>query len=81
MNFYLTAVDEQLCHHDDCPSIGLILCKDRNRIVVEYALRDITKPMGVATYRMLPANLKQALPSSTEINKVIRSPTEKTDME
>jgi len=81
MNFYLTAVDEQLRHPDDCQSIGLILCKERNRIVVEYALRDLTKPMGVSTYRMLPDNLKKALPSSTEINKVIGSPPVELDVE
>lgn len=45
MNFYLSAVDDLLRHADDAPSIGLILCKDKNRIVVEYALRDTGKPM------------------------------------
>jgi hypothetical protein len=46
MNFYLSAVDEQLRHPDDGPSIGIILCKSRNELIVEYALRDTAKPMG-----------------------------------
>jgi predicted nuclease of restriction endonuclease-like (RecB) superfamily len=48
MNFYLSALDDQLRHPDDKPSIGIILCKGRNKVVVEYALRDVSKPMGVA---------------------------------
>ncbi len=52
MNFYLSAVDDQLKHADDKPSIGIILCKGRNAVVVEYALRDTNKPMGVAEYRL-----------------------------
>jgi predicted nuclease of restriction endonuclease-like (RecB) superfamily len=52
MNFYLSAIDDRR-HANDAPSIALILCKEKNRIVVEYALRDIGKPMGVAQYRLL----------------------------
>jgi YhcG PDDEXK nuclease domain len=48
MNFYLSAVDDLLCHPDDKPSIGLILCKTKNRIIAEYALRNATTPMGVS---------------------------------
>ena len=48
MNFYLSAVDDQLRHNDDQPSIGLLLCKQRDRLIVEYALRDVKKPIGVA---------------------------------
>jgi hypothetical protein len=55
MNFYLSAVDEQLRHPDDGPSIGIILCKSRNELIVEYALRDTTKPMGVSQYRLATA--------------------------
>jgi YhcG PDDEXK nuclease domain len=53
INFYLAAVDEQLRHPDDGPSIGImiILCKSRNELMVEYALRDTAKPMGVSQYR------------------------------
>jgi hypothetical protein len=70
MNFYLSAVDDRLRHIQDMPSIGIILCKDRNEIVVEYALRDTTKPMGVAKYRLtstLPDQLKHELPSPDEL--------------
>ncbi|MCL6582685.1 MAG: PDDEXK nuclease domain-containing protein [bacterium] len=72
MNFYLSAVDELLRHPDDRPSIGLILCKSQNRLVAEYALRDVSKPMGVATYRLtgaLPADLQDSLPSIEELKK------------
>jgi len=72
MNFYLSAVDDLLRHPDDPPSIGLILCKRQNRLVAEYALRDMNKPMGVATYRLteaLPADLQEHLPSIEELQK------------
>jgi hypothetical protein len=62
----LSAVDDLLRHPDDRPSIGLILCKQKSRVVVEYALRDTAKPMGVATYehgRRLPKDLAESLPS------------------
>lgn len=70
MNFYLSAVDEQFRHESDTSSIGLILCQDRNQIVAEYALRGVTKPIGVSEYeltRALPASLKSALPTVEEI--------------
>jgi len=72
MNFYLSAVDELLRHPEDRPSIGLILCKSQNRLVAEYALRDMNKPMGVATYSLteaLPADLQEHLPSIEELQK------------
>lgn len=70
MNFYLSAVDDQLRHPDDQPSIGIILCRTRNKVIVEYALRDSQKPMGVAeyTFSKLPKALRQALPSSDELS-------------
>jgi predicted nuclease of restriction endonuclease-like (RecB) superfamily len=74
MNFYLSAVDDQMRHPGDQLSIGLILCKERNRLVVEYALRDTTKPMGVATYRVLPRKLKDELPTARQIEKGIGMP-------
>ena len=74
MNFYLSAVDEQMRQADDNPSIGIILCKGRNEVIVEYALRDTSKPMGVAQYsltpgRSLPERLQQDLPTVTELAK------------
>ena len=69
MNFYLSAVDDQLRHREDQPTIGIILCKGRNEVIVEYALRDSSKPMGVSRYRLLPAlppQFQQQLPSAEE---------------
>lgn len=72
MNFYLSAVDSLMKHPTDAPTIGLILCKTRNRITAEYALRDINKPIGVAEWQTqlvqsLPEPLKGSLPSIEEI--------------
>jgi predicted nuclease of restriction endonuclease-like (RecB) superfamily len=70
MNFYLSAVDDQLRHRDDQASIGIILCKGRNEVIVEYALRDSSKPMGVAQYRLspaLPEPLKRDLPTLEDL--------------
>jgi predicted nuclease of restriction endonuclease-like (RecB) superfamily len=70
MNFYLSAVDDQLRHPDDQASIGIILCKGRNEVIVEYALRDSSKPMGVAQYRLspaLPEQLKRDLPTIEDL--------------
>lgn len=74
MNFYLTAVDERMRHAEDRPSIGLLLCMDNDKLVVEYALRDVSKPIGVAGWRTrlvatLPKNLRGALPSVKEIEQ------------
>ena len=70
MNFYLSAVDDRLRDKDDTPSIGIILCKTRDRVVVEYALRDTHKPIGVAAYKLtkaLPRKFKGTLPTIKEL--------------
>ena len=70
MNFYLSAVDDLLRRSEDQPSLSLILCKERNKLVVEYALRDMSKPMGVAEYRLtqaLPERLKSELPTNEDL--------------
>jgi len=70
MNFYLSVVDDQLQHEADAPSIGLILCQDRNHIVAEYALRGVNKPIGISEYeltRALPVKFRSALPTVEEI--------------
>lgn len=70
MNFYLSAVDDLLRHPDDKPSIGLILCKAKNGIVAEYALRDISKPLGISEFHyleQLPDDLKGTLPTIEEL--------------
>lgn len=70
MNFYLSAVDAQIKAPDDKPTIGLLLCKTKNRLVAEYALSGIDKPIGVADYqlvRALPEPLDTCLPSIEEL--------------
>ncbi len=72
MNLYLSAVDDLLRHHDDKPSIGLLLCRSKNGLVVEYALRSFKKPIGVAEWETrivetLPDALKGSLPTVEEI--------------
>jgi predicted nuclease of restriction endonuclease-like (RecB) superfamily len=70
MNFYLSAVDDLLKHPDDQPSVGIILCKTHNKVLVEYALRDTKKPIGVSEFRLagaLPDDLKGALPTVEEL--------------
>ena len=70
LNFYLSAVDATMRHESDNPSIGLILCKDRKGLIAEYALKDISKPMGVSEYQLvaaIPENLKGSLPTIEEL--------------
>jgi len=70
MNFYCNVIDDYLKHDSDNPTIGLILCQDRNKVLAEYALRDIRKPIGVSQYeltRALPRQLKSSLPTIEEI--------------
>ena len=70
LNFYLSAVDATMRHESDNPSIGLILCKDRKGLIAEYALKDISKPVGVSEYQLLsaiPENLKGSLPTIEEL--------------
>ena len=74
MQFYLTALDRQVRMEGENPSIGIILCKEKKRTIVEYALSDAVKPIGVATYRIfkkLPDELKGQLPSPEEIAKLL----------
>ena len=73
----LSAVDAQLRHEDDQPSIGLILCKSKKSLIVEYALKDARKPIGVAACnltRELPAPLKGRLPSIAELERRLGGP-------
>lgn len=72
MNFYCSVVDDKLRTEQDNPTIGLILCQDRDRILAEYALRDIHKPIGVSNYELtqkLPKKLQSSLPSIKQIEK------------
>lgn len=74
MNFYLSAVDDRCRQTDDQPSIGLILCRDKNRVIAEYALRDLNKPIGVSGYLTklvdtLPKALVGAVPTVDELKR------------
>ena len=72
LQFYLTALDKQVKMEHENPSIGIIICKNKNRTVVEYALNDSDKPIGIATYKIrdtLPEQMKDLLPSPEEIKK------------
>lgn len=74
MNLYLGLADDTLKGKNDAPSIGLILCKTNNKIIAEYALRDTSKPIGIAEYKiaqMLPKNLKGELPSIEELEAAL----------
>lgn len=79
MNFYLSAIDELLKNDGDQPSIGIILCKTKNNLEVEYALRGINKPIGVSEFTLtqaLPAELKSSLPTVDELEKEFRGEIE-----
>ncbi|MGB5086354.1 MAG: PDDEXK nuclease domain-containing protein [Methylocystis silviterrae] len=72
LSFYLTAVDEQVKHPQDNPTIGLLLCKSKNKVVAEYALRQNNQPLGVAEYKLiesLPPELATDLPSIEQIEQ------------
>ena len=72
LGFYLTAVDAQIKHPQDGATIGLLLCKSKNKVVAEYALRDNARPIGVAEYQLvesLPPELQTSLPSIEQIER------------
>jgi predicted nuclease of restriction endonuclease-like (RecB) superfamily len=68
MNFYLSAIDQILKHPNDGPSIGLILCKTRNNLIAEYTMKDMKKPVGIATYQ-LPKRILSKLPAPKAFEK------------
>lgn len=77
LNFYLSAVDGILKKEQDNPSIGLLLCKSKNDLVAEYSLKDMSKPIGVSSYRVtsdLPKELEHQFPSLEDIQKRISRP-------
>jgi predicted nuclease of restriction endonuclease-like (RecB) superfamily len=70
MNFYVSAVDDLLRHPDDQPTIGIILCKSKNKVIAEYSLRDMNKPIGVSMYQLrnnLPKGLQGKLPTIEQL--------------
>ena len=77
LGFYLTAVDRQVKHAQDNPSIGLLLCKSKNKVVAEYALGDKSQPMGIAEYKLvesLPQELQIGLPTIEQIERELGKP-------
>ena len=83
MNFYLSAVDDLFRHPDDKPSIGLILCKTKNRIIAEYALRNTATPMSISEFKhleKLPEQLKGTLPTIEEIEAELTKPEEPSEV-
>ena len=78
MNFYLSAVDTLLKETEDKPTIGILLCRDKNNIEAEFALRDINKPIGVSEFsftEILPEELKSSLPTVEELEKELENLT------
>ena len=74
MQFYLSVLDDKIRLEGENPSIGIIMCKDKNRTIVEYALKDATKPINIVSYQMtqqLPKELKDQLPSPEQIAKLL----------
>lgn len=72
LGFYITAVDEQMRSAQDAPTIGLLLCKNKNRVVAEYALRDANRPIGISKYELTSAlshEWKSSLPSVEDIER------------
>jgi hypothetical protein len=79
MNFYVSAVNDLLLHPDDQPSIGIILCKTKERFVAEYVLRDINKPIDISEYRLaesLPEKLQGSLPTIEELEQELGAVSE-----
>jgi hypothetical protein len=83
MNFYLNLLDEQVRMEDEQPSIGIILCADKNFIEVEYALKGIEKPIAVAEYELkksIPRKLQKQLPSVKELQEILREEFKKKNL-
>jgi hypothetical protein len=72
MNLYVSAVDEQLRKEHDNPTIGIILCKSKNKTIAEYALRNISTPIAVSTHK-LPEKLKESLPTIEQLEMELES--------
>jgi len=74
MNFYLSVLNDKVKLPDENPSIGIIICKDKNNTIVEYALKDMTKPIGVSTYTLtkeLPKEYQDKLPNQKDIQRLL----------
>lgn len=82
LNFYLSAIDDLMKHPADNPTVGVLLCKNKNNVLAEYALKDIQKPIGIAEYRLtesIPENLRGSLPSIEELEAALRDMEDASD--
>jgi predicted nuclease of restriction endonuclease-like (RecB) superfamily len=78
LNFYLSAVDSLVKNNDDKPTIGLLLCRDKNNIEAEFSLRDLNKPIGISEFQLteiIPEDLKSSLPTIEEIENEFKNQT------
>lgn len=76
LNFYLSAIDREMKHPADNPTVGVLLCKSKNDVLAEYALQDINKPIGISEYRLteaIPENLRGSLPTIEELEAALRA--------
>jgi len=83
MNFYLAALDDQVKHPDDRPSVGIILCKSKDKLIADYALRDLNRAIGVSTYQLgeLPPELQTELPTIEQLQQVLDVPAQETNID
>jgi hypothetical protein len=84
LNFYLSVVDGQVRASDDKPTIGLLLCRKKNKLVAQYAVNGLDKPIGIAEYQLLkdlPDSLAKNLPSIEEIEAELAGDTEGSGLE
>ena len=82
LNFYLSAVDDLVKSEEDNATIGILLCKEKSKMKAEYALKDISKPIGVSEYNLIqaiPDDLKSNLPTVEEIEEEIAEKIEKNN--
>ena len=76
LNFYVTAIDRQMRDKDDNPTIGLLICKDKEDVIAEYTLADIQKTLGISAYdlnNILPETFRSSLPTIEEIEKNMKN--------
>jgi hypothetical protein len=79
INFYLSAIDTLLKTNEDKPTIGLLLCRDKDNIEAEFALRDLNKPIGISEFQLteiLPEEFKSSLPTIEEIENELKNKNE-----
>lgn len=81
LNFYLSAVDDKIKGNDDNATIGILLCKSKDKVAAEYALRNLSSPIGISQYqltKMMPQNLKTSLPTIEEIENELSEDLKKS---